>query len=79
MKTVENLEINDNNLNFKEVVDLVLNREIITLNDLESSNENLSHKITNDDTNNNLVNNNLIKDTKLQIVNKIIEFENLNT
>lgn len=79
MKTVENLEINDNNLNFKEVVDLVLNREIITLNDLESSNENLSHKITNDDTNNNLVNINLIKDTKLQIVNKIIEFENLNT
>lgn len=73
------MEINDNNLNFKEVVDLVLNREIITLNDLESSNENLSHKITNDDTNNNLVNNNLIKDTKLQIVNKIIEFENLNT
>jgi len=52
-KTVENLETNDNNINFKEVVDLVLNREIITLNDLESSNENLSHKITNDDTNNN--------------------------
>lgn len=52
-KTVENLETNDNNINFKEVVNLVLNREIITLNDLESSNENLSHKITNDDTNNN--------------------------
>lgn len=52
-KTVENLETNDNNLNFKEVVDLVLKREIITLNDLESSNENLSHKITYGDTNNN--------------------------